>query len=661
MGKLLYPRLALTNLRKNHSIYRPYLLAVALLSAMFYCLCSISAMVLESEMKGGASMGAILRMSAGIIGFLSVLVLFYVNSYIIRRRKREFGLYSILGMEKRHICRVMVWEVVFVALGGTVTGMAAGAVFCQLFLMLLQRLAGMTVLLRFRVPLDAVGITAALFAGVFFLVLLYDTAAVLRSRPVELLRSEKQGEREPKARWLIALLGAATLLAGYWLALTVRRPSDALSVFFPAVLLVILGTYGLFMAGSIAVLKLLRKNRRFYYRSRNFISVSTLLYRMKQNAAGLATICILSTCVLVTLSSTVSLFLGEEDVLMRQYPRAVQTNCISERPDSLAVLREANERHAADYGVAISDASAYRSFSAPMQVGAGVYTSQAYYGSNTGNAVMLPLEDYNANTGERRILGPDEVLLYTEDAMPPGDTILVDGRTYRVAGVLTQMPKFVVNRSLGNLTLLVLPDGNELNAALARSNGALQGQENVSRPIFSQFNYNVSGGDLEGYYATMRDGLNETVDRLADVNIRDLDRGSFYEMYGSLLFVGIFFVALFLIAAVLIIYYKQITEGFDDHDRFRILQNVGMSAKEVRKAISRQVLLVFYLPLGMAIVHIAVAFPVLCKLLQAFQMYNTALFFRCTAGTVLFFTLFYLLTYRLTARTYYKIVQGSHL
>ena len=659
MGKrFFYPRLALTNIRKNHSIYRPYLLAVTLLAAMYYCLRSVSVLVAESGMSGAGSMYLILQMSAGIMGFLSLLILFYVNSFLVRRRKREFGLYSVLGMEKRHICRVMVWEVLLVALGGMAAGMAAGALFCQLFLMLLQRLTALPVLLEFRIPLNAVGATAELFGLAFLLVLAWDVAAVLRSRPIELLHSASRGEREPKARWFLALLGLAALVAGYWLALAVQRPSDALAVFFPAVLLVIVGTYCLFTAGSVAVLKLLRKNKRFYYRPKNFISVSTLLYRMKQNAAGLASICILSTCVLVTLSSTVCLFLGEEDMLRRQYPGMVNVSCVSETDESLQELVAASGRYAREHGVTILNPVAYRAYTGPVNgLGGGVYESSEYYGVDSRCLVAVPLKDYNACTGRQCVLGPDQVLLYAEGGAPAVEAVQLDGWMYGVAEVLTELPPFVVDDSASELVVMVVPDDAVIRDVAGRSNAVSRRAAGDARPIYGTYHFDVSGPeDLDAYYEGIRGSLDGAAGRLVDVGIRDWDRSGFYEMYGSILFVGIFFVALFLIAAVLIIYYKQITEGFDDHDRFRILQNVGMSEKEVKQVISRQVLLVFYLPLAVAVIHIAVAFPVLCKLLQAFQLYNTALFLQCTAGAAGLFTLFYLLTYRLTARTYFRIV-----
>ncbi|MCI8525672.1 MAG: ABC transporter permease [Oscillospiraceae bacterium] len=652
MGKrLFYPRLAAANLRKNHSVYRPYILAVVLLSAMYYCLHSISAMVGSSGAGGSWQMAALLSMSAWLIGFFSLLVLFYANSFVIKRRAREFGLYSILGMEKRHICRVMVWEVLLVGAGGVLAGMALGALFSQAFLLVLQRLAAVAVQLTFRIPLGAVGSTAALFAGVFALVLVYDVIAVLRSRPIELLRSARQGEREPKARWLLALAGLAALGGGYCMALRVDRPGDALLAFFPAVFLVIVGTYCLFIAGSVSILKLLRKNKGFYYRPRNFISVSTLLYRMKQNAAGLASICILSTCVLVTVSSTLSLFLGEEDSLRRMYPRMVNVECVLEEEGSLDAVADAAWGYTAACGGEIQDLATYRVLQCPASaLGGGVYETTDYYGTDSIEILALPLSDYNLCAGTSLTLSPEEVLVCA-GSWPDVAAVQLDGWVYGVAGVLEEAPDFLAG-VIGDRLVLVVADGEALTQLRDRS--AMTA--GLQRDIQGCCLFDIRGiADPEAYYAGIARELTDNHPVQA-VRCRDLDRGEFYEIYGTLLFVGVFFAALFVIAVVLIIYYKQVTEGFDDHDRFRILRNVGMSDREIRKVISKQVLLVFYLPLAAAMVHIAVAFPVLCRILQAFQLYNTRLFLLCTAGTAGLFVAFYFLTYRLTARTYYRIV-----
>ena len=326
-------RMALTNIKNNQNIYLPYFMAASLIVMLFYSLRSVSFMVANSTAAGGVTMSAMLQMSSWICGILSLVILFYVNSFIMKRRKKEFGLYSILGMEKRHIALVMAWEVLITGAIGIFCGIVLGALFSQLLFLLLLKIVGLPVALEFVIPFQEAA-TFVLF-GIGFLILLgYDVISVCRTDPIALLRSEKEGEREPRTKWPLAALGFVTLGAGYWLALTVKTPSDALTVFFPAVLLVIIGTYCLFVAGSILILKLLRRNKNFYYQPKNFISVSGMMYRMKQNAVGLSNICILSTCVLVTLSSTVSLFIGEEDILRARYPRQIITSCVVETRQS---------------------------------------------------------------------------------------------------------------------------------------------------------------------------------------------------------------------------------------------------------------------------------------------------------------------------------------
>ena len=660
MGKrLFYPRLAASNLRKNHSIYRPYLLAVVLLSAMYYCLASLARIAARSGMSGGGSLGAILGMGTWLMGVLSLLVLFYANSFLIRRRRREFGLYSVLGMEKRHICLVLMWEVLLVAVGGVVLGMAAGALFSQLFLLLLQRLTRLPVQLELWIPLEAVGDTAALFAAAFALVLVYDAAAVLRSRPLELLRSDRQGEREPKARWLLALLGVVTLGGGYVMALMPATAADALIAFLPAALLVMVGTYCLFTAGSIAVLKLMKRSRNFYYRAKNFLSVSTLLYRMKQNAAGLAAICILSTCVLVTLSTTVSLFLGQQDMLRREFPRMVNVDARSASDGDLAALEAGVAAAAAEYGVTVSNAVGLRVFDGAVTArGGGVYRSVPWFGSETRELLAVTVDDYNRCAGTDLALEDGQVYVCDENAGVAAGALQLDGWTYAIAGQLTERPEFLAAGSgAAGALVVVVPDYGTLEDLARRHNEALDPESGTVRLISVQYGFDAAGENLEPFCQNLRERLDGTVEHLGNVMVRHWQEASFYEMYGGLLFIGLFFTALFLIAVVLILYYKQITEGFDDHERFRILQNVGLSAREVNRVVSRQVLLMFYLPLAMAVVHIAVAFPALCKVLQGFQLYNTHLFLLCTAAAAGVFLVFYLLTYRLTARTYCRIVR----
>ncbi len=658
MNKHFYSRLASTNIKKNKSIYLPYLLAGALIIALFYSLRSVYVMVAESTIKGGGIMGEILKLSSFICGFFSLIILFYINSFIMKRRKKEFGLYNILGMEKRHICIVMVWEVLITGSVCILCGIIGGALFSQLFFLLLNRIVGLPVALTFQIPMNAVFLTVLLFGAGFALVLTFDIISIMRTNPISLLNSVKEGERDPKARWLLALVGLVTLGGGYILSWMVRTPSDALGVFFPAVLLVIIGTYCLFIAGSIVFLKLLRKNSAFYYRPKNFVSVSGMIYRMKQNATGLASICILSTCVLVTLSSTVCLFIGEEDILNHEYPRQIETSCVADE-QSPDLMQAAAQNHAQKYGFTIKNAVGYTGFSYPANRNGDSFSMNGFYTSSTCEMDSLLLSDYNRMTGSAKKLEDGEVLVHVSGIPLTGDTIKLGEKIYKVVGQIP-IPDFSSSINMVESVIVVFPRFSDLEAIRDAANAA--GDHKSERVLTYYYSHDVSGDtkNLPEYYKMMRSAFNETVPRLATVDNIDSARNDFYQIYGSILFVGIFFVSLFLLAAVLIIYYKQITEGFDDHDRFRIMQNVGMSDKEVRSTIGKQVLMVFFLPLGMAVLHIAVAFPVLCKLLEAFNMTNRTLFLYCAIGAVLIFTILYFAVYQLTARTYYRIVQAKY-
>jgi len=604
-------------------------------------------------MKGNSAIGGILQFSTIICGIISLVILFYINSFIMKRRKKEFGLYSILGMEKRHISIVMFCEVLLTAAVSIICGIVGGALFSQLLFLLLLKIIGIPAALTFQIPLSSVITTILIFGAGFVVVLLFDMFVIVRTDPINLLHSSIEGEREPKARWLLALIGIVTLGAGYWLSLTIKTPSDALSVFFLAVLLVIVGTYCLFIAGSILLLKILRKNKKFYYKPKNFISVSGMIYRMKQNATGLANICILSTCVLVTLSSCVCLNLGEEDCLKGRFPRQIMSECIANEQSSKLMQTAANA-HAEKYGFKIQNAVGYYNSNLAAKRNGSVFNTTDAYTSTTYAIKCIILSDYNRITGANETLKDGEVLVYIEGDPLQGRTITLAKHNYAVKKLISE-PKFVDSYEVISKAIIVLPKLSDLDKL------TIKNKSGETNKVWYNYNYDVTGNStkLPAFYKTMRSDLNKTVQHLAEVNNIDSAREDFYAIYGSILFVGIFFVLLFLIATVLIIYYKQITEGFDDHDRFRIMQNVGMSDKEVRGTIRKQVLLVFFLPLGLAVIHIAFAFRVLCKLLVVFGMDNPPFFLLCTLGSIAVFTLLYFIVYNLTARTYYKIVQGK--
>lgn len=657
MNKGFYSRLAITNIRKNKSIYLPYLLASTLIVGLFYILNSITYMVVNSEMAGGGSLGFILMLSSWICGLISLIILFYINSFVMKRRKKEFGLYSILGLGKRHISLVMVWEVLITSIISIVCGIGGGALLSQLLFLVLLKMVAIPAALTFQVPFSSVSATAALFAAGFAIVLVYDIFSVCRTDPIALLHSANTGEREPKARWLSALLGLAALGTGYALALAVQTPSSALGVFFPAVLLVIIGTYLLFLAGSIVLLKLLRKKKSFYYKPENFISVSGMIYRMKQNATGLSNICILSTCVLVTLSSTVCLFIGEEEILRSRYSRDYFISAVWE--DNLPErVEDTLQAQAERYGQELVNQRAYPylAYSAIVQDTMEISANRAVPG-DYGTVTCLPLEDYRRITGaDVPDLNPGEALAYATwtDSV---ESLRLEQGAFTVVGRI-ERPGFISDLGTLRDTVFVVPAFDDVLELQAECAG-------LGNPYPPSVNYKYQfdvAGDKEGeeaFYHSLEVILPQNVPTLRMLTSIGEARESFYQLYGGLLFVGIFFIALFLIATVLIIYYKQITEGFDDHDRFQIMEKVGMSDKEVRRTIQKQILMIFFLPLGMAVVHISVAFPVLLKLLTVFSMTNTLLFFTCTLAAILVFAALYYIVYQITGKTYYKIVQGS--
>ncbi len=656
MNKFFYPRLAFQNIRKNKSIYFPYLLAGSMITGLYYILSSIAVMVVKSGAKGSSTMGYLLELSTYIAAFFSVIILFYINSFVMKQRKKELGLYCILGMERRHLSLMMMWEVALSFAATLVLGILFGCLMSQMMFLVLMKIVHMQVELTFQIPLRSVVRTAGLFLGGYGLILLYDILVVYRTNPITLLKGSRHGEREPKARWLVALAGLAALAGGYGLAITCRSAVEAFNVFFFAVLLVIVGTYCLFTAGMIALLKLLKGNRHFYYRPENFISVSGMMYRMKQNAAGLASIAVLSTAVLLVAGSCTSLVVGEEDVLKRLFYRDGEVQCVGEGSD-VGQVRDGVQAHARTYGVEVTDESWHFATYHTMRRSGDQMDFDLKGGGVTAAVSCITQEDYNRESGSDLKLAPGQAAVWTNFSVPE-ERITVGRYEYRITERV-EYPEFVINELNGMIdeALLIVPSMEDLK-------GLLENEAEYNRMFVPElrlvYRYNLEGGAdrQRECFASMAEGLSGSVPTLKHVDDIYRARDDFYQLYGSLFFVGIFMVLLFLIMTVMIIYYKQITEGFDDHDRFRIMKQVGMSDREVKKTIDRQVRQVFFLPLLTAYLHIAAAFPAVCQLLTMFQMNQKGLFAVCTVCAGLLFALFYLTVYRLTARTYYEIVRG---
>lgn len=662
MKRFFYPRLALTSLRKNKSVYTPYLMVSALMVMLFYILRSIRIMLVEANVRGGVQMGLILDMSLWICGIFALIILFYVNSFVMKRRTREFGLFSILGMEKRHMALLAGWEVLFCAVSSIGVGILCGALLSQAMFLLLLNLVQLQTPLTFQVPLDALCMTVELFLGAWAIILLRNIHTVGKADPIALLQSRKEGEKEPKTRRLLALLGALTLGGGYWIALTVENPGEAIGLFFPAVFLVMAGTYCLFTAGSIALLKFLKRRKSFYYRPNNFVSVSGMLYRMKQNAVSLANICILSTAVLVTLSFCISMYLGEEGVLQARFPRTVSTYVTMETPeqekDGEEWVRLTRET-AKDHGLELKNEVGYYCLSYSAMRREDVFSLSGRENGEQAILECLPLEDYNAITNSQETLEPGQVLVLD----PTGalaEKVVIEGQSYEVKKKIADFEFRDYLRYLADDFTIVMADLPAIWDLMEEMN---QYSEDRGIPYSIDYNYwyDIHPEDeesLDPFFSQLLDRYRENHDGGLSIAYEKETRENFFTIYGSIFFVGLFFVTMFLIATVLMIYYKQITEGFEDHDRFHIMEQVGMSGREVRATIRKQVLMVFFLPLGMSVIHASVAFPVLCKILSAIGMVQTNLFLCCLGVSILVFGLFYLVVYLITARVYYKIVRS---
>ena len=688
MNKGFYLKMAWGNIRKNRNIYLPYLLAASVMTALFYIQGSLCDMVDISGMKGKRMMSSLLGISTPITGIFSLVILFYVNSFVMKQRKKEFGLYNVLGMEKRHLVRLMSVEILLVAVFSLVFGISGGALFSQLFFLIFYKMIRMEADLTMVIPRGAVTETLSLFGILFCLVLLYDIVAVIRTRPVELLKSESQGEREPKVHGLAALIGVAALTGGYVIAQKVESPMEAMLWFFAAALLVIIGTYGLFMAGSIALLKWMKKRERFYYRPSSFISVSGMLYRMKQNAAGLAGICILSTMVMVTIGASLCIFSGVSEGVREEYPREyfLQMHYSEDlKPetyqDTTSDVKKLVEAQMEENGSRVENMLSYTRCNMVYRKGKDGYEAEMGDLADTNDyenlvyVQYLLREDYEANTG-KKIEIPDDVAAFyeSEEGLIPGETLLFGD--YSIKGKRLEEPveTAVASRYSGikkrvQVLLPGIEEMEKLTESLGKNFETYYGLEEGEGPgamYFLGWNwyFDISGKQepAEEFLEKLRSSWEtEKASEWAYISTfqnRTEEEEYLFQEYGTILFIGFFLGLIFLLATVLIIYYKQVTEGYDDRKRFVIMQDIGLSQAEVKKTIRTQVLLVFFLPLGAAGLHMAMAFKVLVKMMALFSAYNIKLFSLCIGLTVAVFALVYFLVYTVTARIYYKIVSN---
>ncbi len=696
----IYPGMAFSNIIKNRRVYLPYMIACTFTTAIYYIICSLGDNSSLTELWGGNIIRTYMGVGQLIVSIFAVIFLFYVNSFLLKRRQSEFGLYNILGMEKRHIAKIIAFETLYTYIVVAVCGTVFGILLDKLIYLILLKMLGAAVPVGFYISGSAIAKSLILTGAIFVLMLLNSIRLIHKARPVELLRSDSAGEREPKAKWALALLGVILLGAGYYIAVTVKNPITAFMLFFAAVVLVIAGTYLLFTAGSIALLKLLRKNKNYYYRTKHFISISSMLYRMKRNAAGLANICILSTMVLVMVSATMFMYMGSNEMLRIRYPAEFVISTSVDDPgasEAVSLLDDAISKE----GLAGKDAITYRDLSINAfydEKSGGFTTDPDIYQSSSAvdmldqisTFVFIPLEDYNRCSGRHMKLDSDsDVLVYYTGSSaaldPASDTITIDGQQFDIRHELDSMIRNSnIVASINGGCFIIVKDISVIEKILETS-AELSGDDQS----FISFNYMtdikgdpkensdaigrvydqalaaISGLDADG--STDQGGSADTdggngesataPGSTVSLQCRSVESVSYTADFTGLLFIGIFLGLLFLMATVLIMYYKQLTEGYEDRKRFEILQNVGMSHTEVRRSINSQILIVFFLPLVMAGIHVAFDFPFIFRVMTLMNLFDKKLFALCTAGCFLAFTVFYIVVYLLTSRLYYRIVR----
>lgn len=676
MKKGIYSRLALTGIKKNKKLYIPYILTCICMVMMFYIITFLSSSDMMMNYPGGETMRGILGFGVYVIGFFAVIFLFYTNSFLVRRRKKEFGLYNILGMVKRNIARVMLWETLFIGAFSIVLGMALGVLFSKLAELVMVNIMSMDVTFGVTIDYKAIYYTVVLFAVIFFLILLNSLRQVHLSNPIALLHSENAGEKPPKANWFFAVLGVLILGCAYYLAVTIKDPVTTLAAFFFAVIMVIVATYLIFISGSVAFCKILQKKKNYYYKTNHFVSVSSMSYRMKRNGAGLASICILCTMVLVMISSTVCLYLGKEDSLRERYHRNINVTMTSQIYSDL-ISQDADDvakrtfETAENMGYTPVNAIDYTmlSFVSYMRDGEIVLDEDEngfnYVSGDLWQIFIVSLDDYNRLTGSQENLDEDEVMIYTSKDMDYNyDVLKIKGQEpLNIKKVVTDFENNGVD------TMQIIP---ALYIFVPDLEVQVQKISEQSQDALGNINRFV-GYDLEATDQQQTDVFSEIYDWLRTSQVNSADgsmyvyvEGSanekleFFGIYGGLFFLGIILGIVFIFAAVLIMYYKQVSEGYEDQSRFEIMQKVGMTKREIKKSINSQMLTVFFMPLIAAGVHLAFAFPMIYKMLILLGLVNKVFLIMVTVGCFLLFALLYMLVYKITSRAYYSIVSGGN-
>lgn len=678
-----YLRLAKDGISKNRKFYFPYILTCICMVMMFYIVCYLAMSADFQDVYGGDMVQQVIGVGVFVIAIFSLIFLYYTNSFLIRRRQKEFGLYHILGMGKRSLIKLLICENLLTSAVSITAGLVFGILFSKLAEMAAMKMLGGEIGFEIHVAAGPILYTVGLFLIIFLLIMLRMLYSILRLRPVEMLRSENIGEKPPKTNWVLALVGLVVLALAYYLAVSIEDPMSAMLTFFLAVVMVIIATYMLFIAGSVALCRVLQKNKNYYYKTSHFVSLSSMVYRMKRNGAGLASICILSTMMLVTISSTVCLYAQNEKAVVARYPHDISfqigVDGKAPQPEVTEPYIQAVDDVLAEYGQNAKNQEKYRSYTVSAMMSGekivlDVWGAEAAGEWDLSSAVsvnIVPLEDYNRLAGVDRDLADGEVLYYPYNMNYDGSSFDVEHfgkwKAERISSPPVSLGEATVDL-IGTL-FVVVQDTSVMEEIYQYQLDLLEkNNEGYIQQMFQYYDFDLDC-DEDTQIEIYKD-IQERAGQVRDENKDDLvylvesraeGRGSVTALYGGLFFLGMLLGAVFLFGTVLIMYYKQISEGYEDQGRFDILMKVGMTRREVKKSINSQVLTVFFLPLLVAGLHLGFAFPLVSKILGLMATAGTVSFLiYVTIGCYLVFAFFYVVVYWVTSKSYYTIVDSNN-
>ena len=670
-----YPKMAVSGMRKNGRLYMPYLITCILMVAVFYIVNFLAFSDVMDGMMGVTTARQMLGFGVFVIAIFAAIFLFYTQSTLIKGRKKEFGLYSILGMNKRNIGKILFWESVVnwaVSLG---FGLLAGIGLSKLAELGFTKLIEAKTDYSFKVSGGSIVASVILFSVIFFLIYLNSVRQIRFANATQLITAEKAGEKPPKSNWVLGIIGLLSMGAGYFIAIKIKEPISALTLFFVAVILVIIGTYFLLIAGSVILCRLLQKNKGYYYKTNHFVSVSSMAYRMKRNGAGLASICILITMVLVTLSSTSALYAGKEQTLQAHYPLEIDaymsnTGFNEELPELTERMSEIIRNTAEESGAEMKNIRSYSNYSISGYLDNDVLETDI----NMVNGFQLidydkivsleifDVDEFNREFGFNEKVEPGKMLVGTAKNIHIGDELTIGGHTFEISGRIDDKISAIDPSAAGSPIIILFVVVDDVQS-LAREFEGLPGNENGKMVSWSWYMQFDSGLDSDGQIAladkintAMTDELQGKGFTIYYCESKEAERDDFVSTFGGLFFLGILLSLIFLVSCVVIIYYKQISEGLEDQSRFSIMQKVGMTGKEIKNSINSQMITVFMIPVIVAGIHLLVVLPVVDKLLTLFGLFNMNLLLVCAGICVVICGVFYAVIYKVTSNAYYKIV-----